>query len=283
MKIAIASGKGGTGKTTVALALALANRHRTRLVDCDVEEPNAHLFLQGPVIATKDVMARIPAIDPALCDLCGACVRFCRYNALAMAGKAGPMLFPELCHDCGGCARICPKGAISEKPVLRGILETRLIGGDLELLTGRLEVGSPSAPTVIRAAIEAEPTIPAPTTILDAPPGTACSFAACVGRADHCLFVTDPTPFGLHDLELAMEAARGLSIPYSVVVNRSRSADDMAETFCREHGLRIALRIPDDRSFAETYARGGTLIDWRPELAESFQGVLDHILQGAAE
>lgn len=282
MKIAVASGKGGTGKTTVSLALALANRHRARLVDCDVEEPNAHLFLQAPPLGARDVMARVPVIDPSLCDGCGACARFCRYNALAVAGKGGAMVFPELCHDCGGCARICPKGAISEKPVRRGVLETRVIDGDLELLTGRLEVGSPSAPTVIRAAIEAEPAIPADVWILDAPPGTACSFSACVGRADHCLFVTDPTPFGLHDLELAMEAARGLSVPYSVVINRSRGENDMADAFCREHGLHVALRIPEDRAFAETYARGGTLLDWRPELAARLRTVVDGLLEGVA-
>lgn len=279
MIIAIASGKGGTGKTTVSLAFALANRHRARLVDCDVEEPNAHLFLKAPVLGTREVMAHVPVIDLDKCDRCGACVRFCRYNALEMAGKAGPMVFPELCHDCGGCTRICSRGAITEAPVLRGILETRIFEGDLELLTGRLEVGSPSAPTVIRAAIEASPSIPAQVTILDAPPGTACSFAACVGRADHCLFVTDPTPFGLHDLELAMEASRNLGVPYSVVVNRSRGEDDLAESFCREHGLDVILRVPDDRSFAETYARGGTLLDWRPELARTFAEALDHLLE----
>lgn len=280
MKIAVASGKGGTGKTTFSVAFALANRDRTRLVDCDVEEPNAHLFLGGVPIASRDVFASIPVVDPAACDQCGACVEFCNYNALVLAGKAGLMVFPELCHDCGGCIRLCPRGALAEKSVKRGTIETRLVGGGLELVTGRLEVGSPSAPTIIHAAIASEPCSDVLATILDSPPGTACSFAACASEADHCIFVTDPTPFGLHDLELAIEAARDLRKPFSVVVNRSHGDDDLASRHCAEHGYRVDLRIPEDRAIAETYSRGGTLLDARPDMASSLRAVLDRLAEG---
>jgi MinD superfamily P-loop ATPase len=277
MKIAIASGKGGTGKTTFSVALALANRDRARLVDCDVEEPNAHLFLTGGDTTTDSVLASVPEVDPARCDACGKCTAFCQYNALALAGSAGLLVFPELCHDCGGCILICPNQALSAKAVLRGTLETSVIGGDLELVTGRLEVGSPSAPTVIRAAIEKPPRLARPVVLFDAPPGTACSFAACVQQADHCVLVTDPTPFGLHDLDLAIEALRGLGKPFSVVINRSTGDDDLASRHCRRHGIPVLLLIPESRTIAEGYARGRSLVDSLPEMRNRLRALLDDL------
>lgn len=280
MRVAVGSGKGGTGKTTFSVAFALANSDRARLVDCDVEEPNAHLFLPGEQVLARDVFASIPVIDPDACDRCGLCVQFCNYNALALAGKGGPLVFAELCHDCGGCARVCPKGAITEKPVKRGTIETRHTTSGLELVTGRLEVGSPSAPTVIHAAIASTPASDVATTILDAPPGTACSFAACAEESDYCLFVTDPTPFGLHDLDLAVQAARDLRKPFSVIVNRSQGDDDAAARHCRERGYRIDLRIPEDRAIAETYSRSGTLLDIRPDMAAPLRALLERLATG---
>jgi MinD superfamily P-loop ATPase len=282
VKIAVASGKGGTGKTTFSVALVLANRDRARLVDCDVEEPNAHLFLGGPEPVVETVRASIPRVDPDLCTACGACVDFCRYNALALAGAGGLLVFPELCHDCGGCIRLCPGHALSESPVLRGTIETKIVGGDLELVTGRLEVGSPSAPTVIRAAIAHEPVLNRRTTILDAPPGTACSFAACLQEADHCLLVTDPTPFGLHDLALAVEAIEEMSKPFSVVINRSLGPDDLASRHCRDKGYRVEMRIPESREIARAYSQGRTLLDAVPGIGQDLREVLDGILEGRA-
>lgn len=277
MKIAVASGKGGTGKTTFSVAFALANRERARLVDCDVEEPNAHLFLHGGEPTVETVWASVPKVDSALCTACGVCVDFCKYNALALAGAGGLVVFPELCHDCGGCVILCPTHALSEACVKRGTVESKMVGGDLELVTGRLEVGSPSAPTVVRAAIAQPAVMPRRSTILDAPPGTGCSFTACVSAADHCILVTDPTPFGLHDLELAIEAIRGLSKPFSVVINRSIGSEDMASRHCRDHGYPVLLRIPESRVVAEAYSRGESLLDAKPEmrgpLRELFDGV----------
>lgn len=277
MKIAVASGKGGTGKTTFSVAMVLANRDRARIVDCDVEEPNASLFLGGSDPTIETVRAAIPKVDPERCSACGACVAFCQYNALALAGAGGLLVFPELCHDCGGCIRLCPEQALSETPVQRGTIETKIVGGDLELVTGRLEVGSPSAPTVIRAAIARTPALDRDTTILDAPPGTACSFAACMQAADHCILVTDPTPFGLHDLALAIEAIEEMSKPFSVVINRSQGPDDMASRFCRERGCRVSMRIPESRDIAEAYSRGNTLLDAVPEYRQDLRDLLDDI------
>jgi len=275
MKIAVASGKGGTGKTTFSVALTLANRERARIVDCDVEEPNVHLFLVGTPNSTRTVWASVPKVDQDLCTACGACVDFCQYNALALAGAAGLLVFPELCHDCGGCVRLCPSQALSESPVERGTIETTLVGGDIEVVTGRLAIGSPSAPTVIRAAIAQAPVFPRDTTILDAPPGTACSFAACLHSADHCLLVTDPTPFGLHDLALAIEAIQKMSKPFSVVINRSTGPDDMASVFCRTHGYDVVLRIPESREIAQAYSQGKSLLDVVPGIGKSLRDLLD--------
>lgn len=282
MKIAVASGKGGTGKTTFSVALVLANRDRARIVDCDVEEPNAHLFLGGPEPVVETVRASIPVVDGDLCTACGACVDFCQYNALALAGSGGLLVFPELCHDCGGCIRLCPNHALTEGPVSRGTIETKIIGGDLELVTGRLEVGSPSAPTVIRAAIARAPLLERETTILDAPPGTACSFAACMLAADHCLLVTDPTPFGLHDLALAIEAIREMSKPFSVVINRSLGPDDLASMFCRDQGYAVAMRIAESREIAQACSQGKTLLDAIPGIGQDLRDLLDAILETRA-
>lgn len=282
MRIAIASGKGGTGKTTVSVALALANRDRARLIDCDVEEPNAGLFLPCPVLSTISVFASIPRVDPDLCTRCGLCVRFCNYNAMALAGQAGLMVFPELCHDCGGCLLVCPHGALSPVPVVRGEVTTSVFEGSLELVTGRLEVASPSAPTVIRAAIATPAVLPdRPFELLDAPPGTACSFATTVRSAHFCLLVTDPTPFGVHDLRLAAEALRALDIPCGVVVNRSTADDSLADDACTELGLPLLMRIPEKRAVAEAYARGGSLLDTDPAWSPRMRQLLDTIAASA--
>lgn len=277
MRIAIASGKGGTGKTTVSVALALANKDRSRLIDCDVEAPNAGLFLPGAIMQTVRIRASVPHLDPDLCTRCGLCVEFCSSNALALAGPAGLLVFPELCHDCGGCILVCPHGALSPVEVVRGEVTTTLIDGTLELVTGRLQVGSPSAPTVIRAAIGSRPHLERRHDLLDAPPGTACAFATTVRSADYCLLVTDSTPFGVHDLRLAAQALRDMGIPCGGIVNRSVEDDTLAENACRELDLPVLLRIPESRSVAEAYARGGTLLDTDPSWTERMRSLLDTI------
>jgi len=271
MKLAVASGKGGTGKTTVSVNLARTLGRAVHLLDCDVEEPNAHLFLQGRLIKEQTVAIAIPQVDEALCDGCGECGRFCEFHAIVSFGTA-PLVFPELCHGCGGCARVCPKQAIGEIDKRIGVVET-LQAGEITLTQGRLDVGVAMAPPLIRAVKDAlHDDQPA---ILDAPPGTSCPVIATLREVDYVLLVTEPTPFGLHDLKLAVEMVRELGLPFGVVVNRMGSGDDRTHDFCREAKIPILLEIPDDRRIAEAYSRGELLVDALPEYRNLFQGLLE--------
>lgn len=274
MKLAVASGKGGTGKTTVSVNLARTLGRAVHLLDCDVEEPNAHLFLQGRLIKEQIVALAIPQVDEALCDGCGECGKFCRFHAIVSFGTA-PLVFPELCHGCGGCARVCPKNAISEIDNRIGVVET-LLAGEITLTQGRLDVGMAMAPPLIRAVKDAlQDDQPA---ILDAPPGTSCPVIATLREVDYVLLVTEPTPFGLHDLRLAVDMVRELGIPFGVVVNRMGSGDHRIHDFCREAKISILLEIPDDRRIAEAYSRGELMVDALPEYRRLFQGLLEKTL-----
>ena len=273
MIVSIASGKGGTGKTTLALNLAEVARGRVRLLDCDVEEPNDHLFFRGVVEGSEVVNMPVPGIDESLCDGCGECSAFCAYNALATIAST-TIVFPEMCHGCGGCMRICPRGAITEVDHRIGTIE-KVRSGEKELVYGRLDVGVPMAPPLIRKVKELRGD--APLTILDAPPGTSCPVISAIRGSDHVLLVTEPTPFGLNDLELAVEMTLELGIPFGVVVNRAGSGDDRVERFCRGRGIRITAEIPDDRRIAEAYSRGELAVNAVPGYREMFEGILDSI------
>lgn len=270
MIIAVASGKGGTGKTTVSVNLAKTVGQGVQLLDCDVEEPNAHLFLKGKETGSHIVTLPVPEVDESLCDACGECGRFCRYHAIVSFGST-PLVFPELCHSCGGCSLVCPHGAIIEKGRRIGVVETRESGG-VTLVQGRLDIGVAMAPPLIRAvrALVKE----GRTMILDAPPGTSCPVIATLRGADFVVLVTEPTPFGLHDLRLAVAMVRELSLPLGVVVNRMGVGDDRVHRFCREQGLPILLEIPDDRRIAEVYSRGELVVDVLPEYGSHFATLL---------
>ncbi len=264
MVIAVASGKGGTGKTTIAANLAWVAEKPVQLLDCDVEEPNVHLFLNGPPENETFVTLPIPQIDAERCNGCGECSRFCSFNAIAVV-KGTPLIFPELCHACGGCARVCPQGAISEKEERIGAVQERRVGG-IHLVTGLLTVGLSLAPPVVRA-VKARSDQDMPV-VLDAPPGTGCPVVAALQGADFALLVTEPTPFGLHDLRLAVELVRKLEIPFAVVVNRVGIGDERVHRFCSDEGIPIFSEFPDDRRVAEAYSRGKLLVEalphWRP-------------------
>ena len=268
MIIAIASGKGGTGKTTVALNLARVRGGAVQLLDCDVEEPNAHLFLKGTPCGEPEIVTLpIPEIDESLCDGCGECSRFCAYKALAVLAKR-VLVFPEMCHGCGGCRRVCPKGAIREIPKRIGVVET-LQAGNLTLVQGRLDVGVSMAPPLIRAVKAHIPK--GGEAILDAPPGTSCPVIATLRETDYVVLVTEPTPFGLHDLTLAVAVARELQRPFGVVVNRAGSGDERVQAYCRTEGIPLLAEIPDDRRVAEAYSRGDLVVDALPEYIKIFQ------------
>ena len=272
MIVAVASGKGGTGKTTVAANLARVSG--AALLDCDVEEPNAHLFLKGdPLGAPEVVSIPVPEVDEARCDGCGECGRFCAFKALAVLGRQ-VLVFSELCHGCGGCERVCPKGAIREVPRRIGVVETFKVG-NITLIEGRLDVGVPMAPPLIRA-VKARMGKGADA-ILDAPPGTSCPVVATLREADYVVLVTEPTPFGLNDLRLAVAVVRELRLPFGVVVNRAGSGDDRVQDYCRDEWIPVLAEVPDDRRIAEAYSRGELIVDALPEYRELFHALFNKI------
>lgn len=273
MRIAVASGKGGTGKTSLSVALALVAPHPVRLLDCDVEEPNAHIFLPMETVETAPVTVPVPVIDEDRCTACGDCGHLCRFNAIVSLG-AKALVFPELCHSCGGCALVCPNGAISEAPKTIGTVD-RGTDGHVSLVQGRMEVGNAMPTPVIRAV--KHHAAPEGMTIIDCPPGTSCPMIAAVRGADFALLVTEPTPFGLHDLTLAVETIRKLSIPFGVVVNRADAGDRRLFDYCFEEDVPVLLTIPESRRVAEAYSRGESILSALPGLRVSLRELLDKI------
>jgi MinD superfamily P-loop ATPase len=273
--LAVASGKGGTGKTTVAVSLARVLGSGVQLLDCDVEEPNDRLFLDARLREAQVVTVPVPVVDEAACDGCGECGRFCRFHAIA-AVEGPPLVFPELCHGCGGCVLVCPRRALHEAPRRIGVVDV-LDAGALTLVEGRLDVGAALVPPLIRA-VKARLTGDRPA-ILDAPPGRSCAVSETLRGADAVLLVTEPTPFGLNDLAQALAVARELSLPCAVVVNRVGIGDDRVQAFCREHAVPVLAELPDDRRIAEAGSKGRPLVDALPE----YRGLFLSLLQGAAK
>jgi len=267
MILAIASGKGGTGKTTVAVNLAKVFGFRVQLLDCDVEEPNDHLFLKGTPRGEEPVTIPVPQVDESLCDGCGECSRLCEYHAIVSFGNTA-LVFPEMCHGCGGCAKVCPKKAIRERGQRIGLVET-MESGNVTLIQGRLDIGVAMSPPLIRAVkARLRKGVPA---ILDAPPGTSCPVIATLRGADFVVLVTEPTPFGFHDLRLAVDMVRELRIPFGVVVNRVGIGDDRVHVFCGNEDIPVLLEIPDDRRIAEAYSRGELVVEALPEYLAHFE------------
>jgi len=254
LRIVVASGKGGTGKTTIAtnLALSLAEHQDVQLLDCDVEEPDAHLFLDVDLKEIGKVTISVPKVDKARCDFCGKCSEFCQYNAIAVLPN-DVLLFSNLCHGCGGCALVCPRDAITEEGRVIGKIERGVADG-IEFYHGVLNVGEPLAVPVVRAVKERADT--SKTVVIDSPPGTSCPVVESMRDADFCLLVAEPTLFGLHDLKLAVQVARVLGVPFAVVINRDGVGDLGVETYCKEEGIPVAMRIPQDESIARLYSRG---------------------------
>ena len=276
MIISVASGKGGTGKTLVAtsLALSLRGRAKVQLLDCDVEEPNDHIFLRYLAIKqSQPVFLPIPKIDETKCTYCGKCAEVCAYSAIAVIKKK-VLVFPELCHGCGACSYLCPESAISEEGKQIGVVE---IGNseDLDFVQGRLAIGEIAAPFVIREVKKYVD--PAGTVIMDIPPGTSCPVVEAVKDSDFCLLVTEPTPFGLNDLSLAVEVVRKLGITCGVVINRVGVGDEKVDSYCHEQGIPILLKIPLDRKIATLYSKGIPLIQGMPEWRNAFQRLFQDI------
>jgi len=273
MIISIASGKGGTGKTTVATNLAVSIGSDVQLLDCDVEAPNAHLFINPVIELNKKVYTPVPQIDEEKCNFCKKCAEICRFKAIAVI-KEIVLTFPELCHSCGGCMEVCPEKAITETGRELGVIE---IGhrNNLAFAHGRLRIGEAMSPPLIREVRSY--TRSDQLTIIDAPPGTSCPVIAAMKGADFVLMVTEPTPFGLHDLKLAVEAVKLLEIPRGLVINRSDIGDNGVQTYAKMENLPILMEIPFDRRIAEIYSRGRLIVEELPEWKEKFLGLYSQI------
>jgi len=284
MIVTIASGKGGTGKTTIAvnLALSLAGEQRNcRLLflDCDVEEPNAHLFLRPVISQRENVAVMVPQVDEAKCAHHGRCAQVCQYHAIAALPNE-TLVFPELCHGCGGCALECPEEAISEVPHTIGVIEEGR-AGPIAFAHGILDVGQPMATPIIRQ-LKRRMTSDYDLAILDAPPGTACPVVESMRGADMVIMVTEPTPFGLHDLRLAVQVARDeLGLPVAVVVNHDGIGDTGVDEYCVTEGIPVLMRIPLDRRIAEAYSRGIPVVQALPEYREQFRTLFSRLQQEA--
>ena len=244
-------------------------------LDCDVEEPNAHIFLNPQLYQVEPVISKLPSVDQEKCVGCRKCVEFCVYNALAFVGGK-VIVFPELCHSCGGCSLVCPVGAISEVDREIGIVEMGY-AYEMPVLDGVLKVGEAIAPPVIKAVKRKGEEFPADVTIIDAPPGTACPMIESVKGSDYCILVAEPTPFGLSDLRLAVEVVEELDIPHGVVINRSDIGDKGVEEFCAQKGIPVLMRIPFDQRIASAYSEGLMMIDvdesWRDRFVEMFRRI----------
>ncbi len=275
MIISVASGKGGTGKTTVATNLALAIGKDAQLLDCDVEEPNAHLFIQ-PVFEHRHIITTpVPRIDMTACSLCGQCTQLCQYKAIVQIADQ-VLVFDELCHSCGGCQAVCPESAISEKDRELGCLELGYRDG-LSFIHGRLRVGETMAPPLIQAVrsqVNAAKVI-----IIDAPPGTSCPVITAMKNTDFVLLVTEPTPFGLHDLKLAVEAVKRLGIAHGLIINRADIGDRRVHEYARHENVPLLMDIPFDRNIAEIYARGEMLVEVLPQWQAFFQDLYLRIVE----
>ncbi len=273
MVISVASGKGGTGKTTIAanLAWAASTLEPVTFLDCDVEEPDAHFYLKPEWVGEEDVCTPVPVVDPSRCDGCGRCAEFCRYNALA-AIKGDVLVFGELCHGCGGCALACPFKCITYADRRTGIVREGTRGG-VRLFQGLLDVGEPVAVPVLKRVKEHK--ADQGLTVIDSPPGTSCPMVNAIMDSDYCILVTEPSPFGKHDLDLAHRAATELGVPHGVLINRSSPNDAVIDDYCEKEGLDILGRIPYSRALAEACSRG----ELRTEMDETWSWRFIKILE----
>lgn len=273
MIISVASGKGGTGKTTVATSLALALGINVQLLDCDVEEPNSHIFIKPQNIKEEEVSVLVPRVDEQLCNYCGRCSKVCEFNAIAVAKKK-VLVFDNLCHSCGACKLLCPQKAISEVKRPVGKIATGL-RDKVELVSGVLNISEAMPIPVIAAVknkINRQKTI-----IIDSAPGTSCPMVEAIKDSDFCLLVTESTPFGLNDLVLAFEVTKKMGIPAGLVINKYDNSFTDLEEYCQKESLPILLKIPEDRKIAEAYSKGlnpgEALPEYKQKFVKLFQGI----------
>jgi MinD superfamily P-loop ATPase len=281
MIIAVASGKGGTGKTLVAtsLALSLKEDYTVQLLDCDVEEPDDHIFLKPVITGQENVCLPVPKIDEEKCTYCGKCAEVCAYHAIAVLPK-NILVFPNLCHGCGACTYLCPEKAITEEGQEIGTVESGQAEG-ISFVQGRLNIGEAMPVPVIRKVKEYVSHVGV--SIIDCPPGTSCPVVASVKDSDFCLLVTEPTPFGLNDLILAFETVKMLEVPCGIIVNRAGANDDKLEEFCQKEKIPVLMTIPLSMEIARLYSRGITLARGMPQWRENFIGLFKQMQERVDE
>jgi MinD superfamily P-loop ATPase len=266
-RIAFASGKGGVGKTTLAASLAVAlakKKINTAYVDCDVEAPNGFLFLKPDFSHFQTVTVPVATVDLEKCTACGICVDACQFNALALAGGR-LLVFDSLCHGCGSCIRLCPEGALTEKQYPVGQLSWGIGRENLLCLQGKLNISEPMAAPVVHQLKQVADQQPGQVFIYDAPPGASCTVVETLQSMDFVYLVTEPTPFGLHDLKQILGVTKALEIPFAVIINRDGIGDDKLNQFLTQEKIPTALKIPYDDQIAKTVASGGTLLDAYPD------------------
>jgi MinD superfamily P-loop ATPase len=276
MQIAIASGKGGTGKTTIATNLVVSlsqTGQKVQYLDCDAEEPNGHIFLKPEIKSSEDVTVGVPEVDMAKCTGCGKCGQLCQYSAIICL-KDKPLVFEQLCHSCGGCMAICPEGAITEKQRKIGVAEFGKSNG-VYFGHGKLNIGAIQTPAIIRYV--KQKAINGGIVILDAPPGTSCPVIEAIKNSNFVLLVTEPTPFGLNDLELAVGMVRELKLPFAVAINRSDIGNNAVVKYCQQENIKVLIQIPNDRKIAESYSRGVMIVETMPDYKQKFLKLYEDI------
>jgi MinD superfamily P-loop ATPase len=279
MIISVASGKGGTGKTLVATSLALSLGKQVQILDCDVEEPDVHVLLHPSIVRSEPACIPVPIVDKSKCNYCGKCAQVCAYKAIAVLPET-VLVFPELCHGCGACSYLCPEKAIAEEDKEVGVVETGYCG-EIDFVQGKLTVGEAMPTPVIR---EVKRHINRTgSAVIDVSPGTSCPVVEAVRGSDFCLLVTEPTPFGFHDLTLAVDMVKALGIPCGVILNRTGSTYDRVEEYCLEKDVPLLMRIPLDTEIARLYSRGVTLVQGMPEWRTQFMELFHTIEEIVAE
>lgn len=276
MKIAVLSGKGGTGKTTIAASLAVS-MDTGQYIDCDVEEPNGYIFLKPEIKKSLPVEVLVPEVDAAKCTGCGCCAQACQFNAIAVV-KENVLIFPEICHHCGACAIACPEDAITEGSRAIGVIE---MNHDETFIQGRLNIGEPiSIPIIIELKKRAKEDMPV---IIDCPPGASCVVVQSIEECDYCILVTEPTPFGLHDIDIAVKLVRKMDIPFGVVINKASPNVSIINEFCHKEGIDVLMELPFSREIAQAYSKGILPVELNGRWKGEFKVLYEKVKRGAGQ